>query len=205
LEQSYSTKEGRWRRPIVFTRLSNIADLPESQVRDAFRTNYTAYTPVWRSMAGFDLIRSWASFPLMGWMKYAPLDMGTQITFFTGQFLTEYQFDQMSNNFPSSFICTGFELQSRCNRWNMAATLAIAGGGYGKGKFDPLAAVGYDANVDSSLFLYRMFWHGLFTKNLDFYGGTVVYMGSKNQGSWLLLNKFASKDLLFLRLIYYLI
>jgi hypothetical protein len=32
-----------------------------------------------------------------------------------------------------------------------------------------------------------------------------VYMGSKNQGSWLLLNKSASKDLLFLRLIYYLI
>ena len=38
----------------------DIANLPESQVRHAFTDKYTGYTPVWRSMAGFDLIRSWA-------------------------------------------------------------------------------------------------------------------------------------------------
>jgi len=206
LEQSLSSKEGRFKSPLIFRRLLNLANLPESQVRQAFKNNYTTYSPIYRSMVGFDLVRSLSSFPAMGWMKYAPMDMGTQITFFTFQFLTEYQFDNFSNNFPSSFICTGFELQNKCNRWNMAATFAISGNGYARGKFEPLLAVGHDFNVDANLLLYRMFWHGLFgQKNLDFYGGTAAYMGSVNQGSWLLLNKFADKDILFLRLIYYLI
>ena len=82
----------------------------------------------------------------------------------------------------------------------------MSGNGYAKGKFELLIAVGHDFNVDANLLLYRMFWHGLFgKKNLDFYGGTAAYMGSVNQGSWLLLNKFADKDILFLRLIYYLL
>ncbi|MGH8006094.1 MAG: hypothetical protein ACREQ3_03715, partial [Candidatus Binatia bacterium] len=206
LEQSLSSKEGRWRNPTIFRRVANIASLPESNVRNVFSTNGTTYTPVYRSMLGFDLIRSLGSFPGLSWAKYAPGQMGEQIMFFTFQFLTEYQFDNFSNNFPSSFICTGFELQNRCNRWNMAATFAVAGVGYFRGAFDPLVAIGHDFNVDSNIVLYRMFWHGLFgKKNLDFYGGTAAYMGSVNQGSWLLLNKFADKDILFLRLIYYLI
>ncbi|MGH7961318.1 MAG: hypothetical protein ACRERD_05770, partial [Candidatus Binatia bacterium] len=206
LEQSLSSKEGRFKTPIIFRRVANIASLPESQIRQAFENNYTTYSPIYRSMVGFDLVRSLSSFPGFGWAKYAPGQMGEQIMFFTFQFLTEYQFDNFSNNFPSSFICTGFELQNRCNRWNMAATFAVAGVGYFRGAFDPLVAIGHDFNVDSNIVLYRMFWHGLFgKKNLDFYGGTAAYMGSVNQGSWLLLNKFADKDILFLRLIYYLI
>ncbi|MGH7961910.1 MAG: hypothetical protein ACRERD_08805 [Candidatus Binatia bacterium] len=100
----------------LFKRVANIAPLPASQIRQAFKNNYTTYTPVYRSMMGFDLVRSLSSFPALSWMKYAPWDMGTQITFFTFQFLTEYQLDNFSNNFPSSFICTGFELQNKCNR-----------------------------------------------------------------------------------------
>jgi len=208
MEQSLSTKEGRLRWPVVFHRVADIANLPESQIRSAFRDNYVAYTRVWRSMLGFDLIRSLGSFPGMKWARYLPGDMGNQVMFYTFQYLTEYQMDNFSNNAPGAVgpLCLSLILKDRCNRTNHAFTFAVAGVGYFRGKFDPLAAIGWDLNVDSPLFVYRMFWHGLFgNKNLDFYGGTAVFMGSVNQGSWLLLNQFADKDVLWLRLIYYLL
>ncbi|MGH7961911.1 MAG: hypothetical protein ACRERD_08810 [Candidatus Binatia bacterium] len=37
----------------------------------------------------------------------------------------------------------------------MAATFAVSGNGYAKGKFEPLMALGHDFNVDANLFLYR--------------------------------------------------
>ncbi|MGH7963345.1 MAG: DUF1302 family protein [Candidatus Binatia bacterium] len=208
LEQSFSTKEARLRWPIVFHRAADITNLPESQVRDAFTSNYTAYTGVWRSMMGFDLIRSLGSFPGMRWAKYMPGDIGNQVMFYTFQYLTEYQMDNFSNNAPGAVgpLCLSLILKDRCNRTNHAFTFAVAGVGYFRGAFDPLAAIGWDLNVDSPLLVYRMFWHGLFgNKKLDFYGGTAVFMGSVNQGSWLLLNQFADKDVLWLRLIYYLL
>ena len=97
-------------------------------------------------------------------------------------------------------------MNQRCKRWNLAATFAIAGGGYGPGgKWDPLLAYGQDLDSRSGVLVYRMLWHSLFLKNLDFYGGTAVYTGSENKPGWLLLNKFAHKDVLWLRLTYYLL
>ncbi|MGH7966023.1 MAG: hypothetical protein ACRERD_30100, partial [Candidatus Binatia bacterium] len=151
------------------------------------------------------LAQSWATFPGLQWMRHAPLEMGYATTFFTGQLLTEYQMDNMSNLFASSAPCTSFSLRDRCNRWNMAATFTIIGQGYAKGRWDPVLSYGHDFNVDASLLLFRMFWHGLYWKNLDLFAGTVAYLGSKNQGSWLLLQQYADKDVAFIKLIYYLL
>jgi hypothetical protein len=220
LEQGFSSHEGVPRFPPALHRLANllvpasqapalgIEGTSPAQLDNLLNDGLDVYSPVWKSMVGFDLIQSWASFPGLGWMKYAPLDIGTQTTFFTGQFLTEYQWSNQANRIAAStgHLCFSLNPRDRCNRWNMAATFVIAGAGYGRGRFEPLAALGYDPATKFPILVYRMSWRGLFgMKNLDFYGGTAVYMGSKSAQSWLALNNYADRDALWLRLIYYLL
>ncbi|MGH7962724.1 MAG: DUF1302 family protein, partial [Candidatus Binatia bacterium] len=52
LEQSYSTKEGRFKYPAVFRRFTDITSVSRQHIQETFRNNLTTYTPVWRSMIG---------------------------------------------------------------------------------------------------------------------------------------------------------
>jgi len=209
MEQSYSTKEGQTKFPIFAHQgIKLLSPTSAQHMKAMLRDGATAYSGVWKSMVGFDLIRSFSSFPGLKWTRHLPLDMGKQATFFSGQFLTEYGMNNMSNRLGgiTAPACGSFNLSDRCTRWNLAATFFMAGGGYGRGRFEPALGLGYDLTTWESVLVYRMFWHHLFgIRKLDFYGGTVAFMGSKNQQGWLGLSHFADKDVLFLRLIYYLL
>jgi len=55
-------------------------------------------TPVWRSMVGFDLQQSLASYHGLGWMRHLPGQIGTQQSFLSFQWLMQYNFEGLSNN-----------------------------------------------------------------------------------------------------------
>lgn len=203
VEQSYWTKERFWQRP-PFPFPGKRADDPylgPDAVRRFIKTDGKRYSPMWRSMIGFDLVQSYASFPGMGWARNLPGGIGTQQTFFTAQLLSEYQFDNLSNLFPSRTSDAPYD---RVHRWNWMFTFSTSGN-YFRGKLEPTLSFAQDLTVNFPLLFAQTFWHGLYFKNLDLLGGVVLYMGSKNAGSPFLLNQYANKDTAFIRLIYYLL
>src|SRR5262249_49206706 len=97
---------------------------------------------IWRSMVGFDLLQSLASYRGMGWARHLPGQMGTQASFLSFQWLMKYN-PAVSNTFcewnnalgigpsdPSDGPpVRGAKSGCRDNHWNHFFTLGFAGQG----------------------------------------------------------------------------
>src|SRR5262249_56010978 len=97
---------------------------------------------VWRSMVGFDLFQSLASYRGMGWARHLPGQMGTQASFLSFQWLMKYTpavsntFCEWNNAVPTgpSDPSDGLPVRAaksgcRDNHWNHFFTLGFAGQG----------------------------------------------------------------------------
>ena len=157
----------------------------------AIRGKSKSGTAVWRSMIGFDLLRTWS---------FLPGTFGKDQWFLTGQHLLTYQ----NNNRPSALNAFTNAPFDRHQRWEQLFTLS-GSGFFAKGKFEPLWAYAYSANAKQHLILAQFFWHGLYFKNLDLFAGTALYLGSRFQTNASFLNYYADRDTAWIRLQYFIL
>src|SRR5207249_7531199 len=90
MEESLSTKEVIRKLPGGF---GARAGQPLSV--ESFQTNFHKFTPVWRSMLGFDLLKSIPSFRYVPGIHHSFYD---QTWFISGQWLMENYWDNVANN-----------------------------------------------------------------------------------------------------------
>jgi hypothetical protein len=157
----------------------------------AFRDKSKSGSAVWRSMIGFDLLRTWS---------FLPGFLGKDQMFLTGQHLMTYQND----NRPSNLNTFTNAPRDRHQRWEQLFTLS-GSGFFIKGKLEPLWAYAYSVNAQQHLFLLQSFWHGLYFDNLDLFAGIAIYAGSQFKTDASFLNYYADRDTAWIRLQYYIL
>jgi hypothetical protein len=192
LEQSYSTKEPRNGVPaLIGTRQGQFP-----QPRD-FDEMLKRSTGVWRSMFGFDYLRSFPTYTPKMFRPYKYLRTWFQDQwFFTAQFLNEYYTHSRSQ------IGLLDSWTDRMHTWNPVLTFVMTGF-FLNNVFRPFIAAGYDVNDK-----FPILWlQGTYfvTPKLSVRVGEILYMGSEYRESFLFLHKYADRDTLFLRLTYYLL
>ena len=157
----------------------------------AIRDKSKSGSAVWRSMVGFDLLRTWS------WL---PGFLGKDQMSLTGQQFVTYQND----NRPSALNAFTNAPYDRHQRWEQLYTLS-GSGFFLKGKLEPLWAYAYSVNAKQHLILLQAFWHGLYFNNLDLFVGTALYAGSRFQTDASFLNYYADRDTAWIRLQYFIL
>src|SRR4030095_8216443 len=95
LEQSFSTKEYVRHLPVGIGRIGRLTGQTLADVTDfSFNKNYHNYTPVWRSMVGFDLLRTYKFFSYIPFLHHSFSD---QAWFLSGQWLMKNQWSNVAN------------------------------------------------------------------------------------------------------------
>jgi hypothetical protein len=193
LEQSYSTKEPRNHQPpLAGPRAGNFP------TQDDFDTHIKRDTGVWRSMFGFDYLRTLYPRPPM-WIRQTQLgSLLYDQWFFTFQFFNEY-YAHVSNQIGLLDSVT-----DRMQHWNPILTYVMTGF-FMKNKFRPFIAAGYDINADFPLTWVQGEYYIGQNNKMSLRLGWIGYYGSRNAESFLFLNKYADRDTLFARFTYYLI
>jgi hypothetical protein len=193
IEQSFSTKEPRNHKPPLAN--DRAGNFPTA---DDFETHIKRDTSVWRSMFGFDYLRTIWPHPPMA-VRQNPLgSLLYDQWFFTFQFFNEYY--SHSNN----QIGLLDSVTDRMQKFNPILTY-VQTGFFMKDKFRPFIAVGYDINAQFPVtWVQGEYFLGQNNK-WSLRLGWIGYLGSRSNESFLFLHKYADRDTLFARLTYYLI
>jgi hypothetical protein len=192
VEQSYSTKEPRnGAPPLAGPRAGNFP-----ATRD-FESHGKRTTGAWRSMIGFDYLRTIYPKP-PPWIRSRKW-LSTWLTdqwFFTFQFFNEY--------YPHVDGQIGLldSVTDRMQHYNPVLTYVMTGF-FMNQKLRPFWAYGYDVNAQTHVAWLQMQY--FLTNKFAIRFGDIMYMGSKDAESFLFLHKYADRDNLFVRLEYYLL
>ena len=202
LEQSYSTKEpSQGIPPSHPSRVGGCVDGNDAtpcdgvpRARDFSTMNSRTYS-VWRSMVGFDYLRSIN--PALGRRTGNPIlrSLLSDQWFFTFQFLNEYLSHADQYAAAAAF-------SDRNQHHNPLFTFA-ATGFFMNNRFRPYFATGYELNQESPLFIAQFDYH--LTRQLSMRLGEIIYAGSSHVGSHNFLNYYSSRDTTYLRFIYYIL
>ena len=204
MEQSISTKEpGEGLSPNNFSRVEQgcgvtgegdgCAGVPGS--RD-FEKRNVRHTQMWRSMIGFDYLRSIA--PMAGRRFSNPLlrSLATDQWFFTAQFLSEYR----AHADGQVGLTTSFT--DRQQHWHPLFTFAMTGF-FMNQRLRPYMAFGYEVNQAFPLAIFQADYY--LTEDLAVRVGEVLYMGSTQAQVNSFLNYYANRDTTYIRLTYFLL
>jgi hypothetical protein len=226
LEQSLSTKEVMRNIPGGFGYRAG-----QSISGESFQTNFHRFTPAWRSMLGFDLIKSIPSFRYIPGIHHSFYD---QAWFLSGQWLMENNWDNIANNIcqNSDNIGNGFTQQGadafrqnplnrdvqgnplrvysnpRCKRyrWNHLFTFVVANQGLFASRLETRNAIAYEPRAQQ-YFLYTQNWwrNVLGYPNLELSMGAIWIPSSYHDVSWSSINYYAWRDQFWAELTYYLL
>jgi hypothetical protein len=203
MEQSFSTKEpGEGISPNNYSRVEQgcgvtgeglgCAGVPGT--RD-FETRNVRYNQIWRSMIGFDYLRSLAPMQARNFPNPIRSLLADQ-WFFTAQFLNEYK----SHANGQVGLTTSFS--DRSQHWNPLLTFAMTGF-FMNQRLRPYMAFGYEVNQDFPLAIFQADY--FLTEKLVVRLGEVLYMGSTQAQVNSFLNYYANRDTTYLRLTYFLL
>ncbi len=197
LEQSWSSKEARnGNSPNSPARLAEQKAGGRIAVpqKSDFDNNNMRVTQVWRSMVGFDYLRT--LFPEAGRRLPQPFrSLATDQWFFTVQFLNEYYAHSENVNLNTSFT-------NRMSRWNPLVT-AAATGFFLHQTLRPTLAVAVDTNQMYPLFFMQAQYY--LTEKLELRVGEIIYAGSKNDETNSALHFYSDRDTFYARLTYFLL
>jgi hypothetical protein len=179
-------------------------------------------TAVWRSMIGFDLLRSYKFF---SYIPFLHRSFSEQAWFLSGQWLMENYWNNIANNFcqnvdnigngitaaeAAARTATGKVTYSnpRCRRyrWNHLFTLGFANQGLFGSRLETRNAVAFEPR-DQQYLLYSQWWwrNVLGFNNVELSGGVAWYPSSGHGESWSGIQHFADRDQIWLEFKYYLL
>ncbi len=220
MEQSLSTKEVIRQLPGGFG-----ARTADPILASSIQQNFHRYTPVWRSMLGFDLIKSIPSFRYIPGINHSFYD---QAWFITGQWLMENDWVNVANNICQNSDNTGNGITQqqadainatlppgqkvystpRCKRyhWNHLLTLVLANQGLFASRMETRNAVAFEPRAQT-WFLYTQNWwrNVLGNPNLELSAGVIWIPSSYHNVSWSSINYYAWRRQLWFEFTYYLL
>jgi hypothetical protein len=228
-EQSYSTKEHVRKLGFGFSRNNPAANggagpnLTPKQTAGLIdftvNHNYHTYTPVWRSMIGFDLLKSVPSF------RYIPFlhrSFAEQAWFFSGQWLMKYQFSNIAN--PLCYVVDnagngnneqqakalgpGHYSNPQCRnyRWEHLFTAVAANQGLFASRVETRNAVVYEPRSKDWLLFSQWWWRNVLGfEKVELSAGVAWYPGSSMSQGWSGLYAFADRDQVWMEFTYYLL
>jgi hypothetical protein len=218
VEQSFSTRE-----PIRVIPGGNGRRINDPLSPRILKENFTRYTGVWRSMVGFDLLKSVPSFRYIPFLHHSFSD---QAWFFTGQWLMQNHWNNMANNFCSNVDKVGNGLtkeqiaedraktglrsysvpQCRRNRWNHLLTFAMVNQGLFASRLETRNAFVYEPKAQQTLFFSQWWWRNVLGyRNVELSAGVAWYTGRSNDNSWSSIQHFADRDQFWFEFTYYLL
>jgi hypothetical protein len=225
VEQSFSTKEHVRKLPVGTGRINNLTD-PETITKNlnfSVNKDYHTYTPVWRSMVGFDLLKSVPSFKYIPFLHHSFSD---QTWFFTGQWLMKNQWSNVAN--PLCYIVDNggngitkerarelsqqdgkrhySNAQCRNYRWNHLLTLAAVNQGLFASRVETRNAVVYEPRAKDWLLFSQWWWRNVLGyENIELSTGVAWYPGSSMSQGWTGLYAFADRDQFWFEMTYYIL
>jgi hypothetical protein len=222
LEQSFSSKEHMRHLPAGFGAAGGRREF--DPLDDfTFSQSYHNYTRVWRSMVGFDLLRSFQFF------RYIPgihRSFYEQSWFLSGQWLMENRWDNVAN--PLCYVVDNAgngvteeearalsaadgkphysNPQCRVYRWNHLFTLGFANQGLFGSRVETRNAAVFQPR-DKDWLLYSQWWwrNVVGYENVELSMGVAWYPGSGMSQGWTGLQHFADRDQVWFEFTYYLL
>jgi hypothetical protein len=192
MEESLSTKEPRTKYPaLAGTRAGQFPNASD------FSRGGKESTAIWRSMIGFDYLRSPFNVgQLPGFLKTVPLTRSllTDQWFFTFQFFNEY-WSNVSNQLGQDFSLT-----NRHEHWNPMLTWIMTGF-FMHETLRPTLAFAYE--TDTSFPVLWLQAQYFLSPRLQVRVGEVNYMGSAHAENFLFLNKYSDRDTTYVRFTYF--
>jgi hypothetical protein len=192
MEESVSTKEPRMKYPaLAGTRAGQFPNASD------FHRGGKESTEIWRSMIGFDYLRSPFNVgQLPGFVKTVPLarSLLTDQWFFTFQFFNEY-WSNVSNQLGQDFSLT-----NRAEHWNPMLTWIMTGF-FMHETLRPTIAAAYE--VDTSFPVLWVQAQYFLSPQFQVRVGEVNYMGSAHAENFLFLNKYSDRDTTYVRFTYF--
>jgi len=226
LEESFSDKEFVRHLPLGSGR--NGVTPPTGKAADQLLKNsingdYHNFTGVWRSMLGFDLLKSVPSFKYLPFLHHSFSD---QAWFFTGQWLMKNQWNHVAN--PLCYVVdnggNGLTTQAaaalsakdgkrhygnaqcRNYHWNHLLTLAAVNQGLFASRVETRNAVVYEPRAQDWLLFSQWWWRNVLGyENIELSTGVAWYPGSSMSQGWTGLYGFADRDQFWFEFTYYLL
>jgi hypothetical protein len=222
LEQSYSSKEYVRHLPSGFGGAAGRRfEAPLDNL--TYSGNYHEFTSIWRSMVGFDLLKSVPSF------RYVPFlhkSFADQAWFFTGQWLMQSQLENVAN--PLCYVVDnggngitkqeakrraredGFKhysnSQCRRYRYNHLLTLAAANQGLFASRVETRNAVVFEPRAQDMLLYSQWWWRNVMGfENVELSMGVAWYPSSGMSQGWTGLQHWADRDQVWFEFTYYLL
>ena len=224
LEQSYSTKEYVRKLPAFTGRNANLTgQTAADNLAFSINKDYHTYTPVWRSMVGFDLLKTVPSFKYLPFLHHSFSD---QAWFFTGQWLMKHQFSNVANPLCYAVDNAGNGLttqdaqalsakdgkrhysnaQCRNYRWNHLFTLAAVNQGLFASRVETRNAVVFEPRAKDWLLYSQWWWRNVLGfEKVELSAGVSWYPSSSMSQGWTGLYAFADRDEVWLEFTYYLL
>jgi len=223
-EQSWSSKE--WVRKLPAFTGRNVNLTGQTAARNlafSLQDDYTTFTPVWRSMVGFDLLKSVPSF------KYIPFlhrSFSEQAWFFTGQWLMKNQWSNIANplcyvvdNAGNGLTKEQAKQQSRerggkvysnpqCRnyRWEHLFTVAAVNQGLFASRVETRNAVAFEPRAKDWLLFSQWWWRNVLGfEKVELSAGVAWYPGSSMSQGWSGIYAFADRDQVWMEFTYYLL
>jgi len=194
LEQSYSTREPRNGMPPLAG--PRAGDFPEET---DFDRHLKRETGVWRSMIGFDYLRSITN---QGRLPASIRQIGILRSLLTDQWFFTFQFfDEYYSHYDHEIGALD-SVTDRMYQFNPVLTYVMTGFFYND-RLRPFIAAGYDVNVKFPVTWLQAEYY--VTPKVSVKIGDIEYLGSKNAESFLFLNKYADRDTFFVKATYFLL
>ena len=184
---------------------------------------YHTYTPIWRSMVGFDLTRSYQFFKYIPYIHHSFYD---QSWFLSGQWLMMHRFSNVANPFcyvvdnPGNGLTreaaaaksaqTGKRYysnpQCRNYRWNHLFTLGFSNQGLFASRVETRNAVAFEPRAKDWLLFSQWWWRNVMGfENIELSAGVAWYPGSSMSQGWSGLWAFADRDQFWFEFTYYIL
>ena len=223
LEESYSTKEDVRKLPPTGRNLNLTGQTAADNLKFALNHDYHTYTPVWRSMVGFDLLKTVPSFKYLPFLHHSFSD---NAWFFTGQWLMKHQFSNVANPLcyvvdnggnglttqqaKQASVTAGGTVRSNAQcrnyRWNHLFTLAAVNQGLFASRVETRNAVVFEPRAKDWLLYSQWWWRNVLGfEKVELSAGVAWYPSSSVSQGWTGLYAFADRDEVWLEFTYYLL